>query len=624
MRSDRVLYVGTDPVAAETVERSLASVDVAVDRIGSRTGAIAKLETGDVGAIVIDAATVDDVPRLLTEATERKTVPTFLCWAREGGAVLASASATPVGTDRRELASTITEALGDERGPPLSATVDEIRTRLADATSPGRIERAIREELSAAGTIEFAWVGEYDRGERGVLPWVTEPSGDWPVTRSFPIGNGSEPLLESAMETGELRVRDPTDDPSAVPLGETALERDVERVAVAPLAGSDELYGVLVCYASGTLGGNDRDAIEAIARTTSHALEGIAVRGRLAQLEQTLRRYEGLVETAGDGMYVLDADGHFTTVNRALVELTGYSREGLLGEHAQILFGQDGARKGSETVERLARTDESTSTVELAFRPKRGDPIPCETQLAPLVYDGEIGGSVGVVRDVTERKRRERRLRQQNERLDAFASIVSHDLRNPLSVAKGYADLIAESDSSDEVEAIVESLDRMDSIITDVLSIAREGDWVDDTEPIDVGSAAEDAWANVSTAEASLVVDESIAVEADRSPFLRLFENLFRNSIDHGGDGVTVRVGVLPATAGDDETQPAGFYVEDDGVGIPDGMRERVFDAEFSAGSDGIGIGLWVVREVATGHGWSAIADASAEGGARFEFRTAE
>ena len=100
--------------------------------------------------------------------------------------------------------------------------------------------------------------------------------------------------------------------------------------------------------------------------------------------------------------------------------------------------------------------------------------IPCETKLAVLATD-EFRGSVGVFRDVTERKRRERRLSQQNDRLDAFASIVSHDLRNPLSVAKGCAEIIDVGDTPEEFEAITESLDRMESIITDVLTIARDG-----------------------------------------------------------------------------------------------------------------------------------------------------
>jgi signal transduction histidine kinase len=94
----------------------------------------------------------------------------------------------------------------------------------------------------------------------------------------------------------------------------------------------------------------------------------------------------------------------------------------------------------------------------------------------------------------------------------------------------------------------------------------------------------------------------------------RLFENLFRNSVEHGsrpeGDGVSVCVGTLPG----------GFYVEDDGVGISPGERGHVLEFGYSTTEDGTGIGLGIVEDVATAHGWTVSITESASGGARFEF----
>jgi signal transduction histidine kinase len=159
----------------------------------------------------------------------------------------------------------------------------------------------------------------------------------------------------------------------------------------------------------------------------------------------------------------------------------------------------------------------------------------------------------------------------------------------------------------------------MEAIVQDVLELARRGDTAADTEPVSLEDVVEDAWSNVETKRATLEVDASTTIAADRSRFLRFLENLFRNAIEHGGEDVDVAVGLVDdrGTNGDDTL---GFYVADDGRGIPPGVRDRLFESEFSTSETGLGIGLWVVKEVASAHGWTTDATASESGGARFEF----
>ena len=546
--------------------------------------------------------------------------------------------------------------------PDLAWIVDAVRRRLVDATSPAAVERVLREEFMASDRFVFAWVGEYDRGEREIVPWLTDPSEtEWPMQRTFSIGAdaGTRSLLERSLHDRELRTVDLTGTDATeaacdrVPFGAQAIDRNVGTVAAVPLATDDELYGVFVVYARRGLSDADRVVLRSTAEVASHVLETIAVRGQFEQQQRILQRYERLVETAGDGMYVFDEDGNFMTVNDALVEMTGYSREGLLGEHATFLFDEDDVEAGAEIIESLLKSDRSTDTLELVLETKSGETIPCEIQIAVLTHDGEFHGSVGVVRDITERKRQERKLRERNERLDAFAKIVSHDLRNPLGVAQGYIDLVEQTGSLEHAENVRDGLDRMETIIDDVLAIARGGEWAAETEPVDLESVANDAWENVSTAEATLSVAETTTLLADRSRLLRLLENCFRNSVEHGStspdsrarqdsvehgstssrpraddsvehgtsdddrdDALTIRLGPL------EDEERAGFFVEDDGNGLPDEIRDEVFDPSVSTSSEGLGIGLWVVREVATGHGWTVTAGESDDGGARFEFET--
>jgi signal transduction histidine kinase len=154
----------------------------------------------------------------------------------------------------------------------------------------------------------------------------------------------------------------------------------------------------------------------------------------------------------------------------------------------------------------------------------------------------------------------------------------------------------------------------MDALIEDLLTLAREGERVDETEQIGLTNAATNSWQTVKTEQATLETDTSCAVEADQSRLRQLFENLYRNAIEHGGDDVTVSVG---------ETDD-GFYIADTGPGIPESDREEVFETEYSTAEEGTGFGLRIVKQVANAHGWAITVAESEQGGARFEITGVE
>ncbi|MFC6726280.1 sensor histidine kinase, partial [Halobium palmae] len=175
----------------------------------------------------------------------------------------------------------------------------------------------------------------------------------------------------------------------------------------------------------------------------------------------------------------------------------------------------------------------------------------------------------------------------------------------------------------DHFDRVAEAHERMEEIVGDVLALARAGSDLGDTEAISLEAVASDAWANVETRGATLDVADDATVEADRTTLLQLFENLFRNSIEHGSteeDALSVRVGVLREEGNSDDVV-TGFFVEDDGPGIPEAERERVFDSGVSGAADGTGFGLAIVRSIAEAHGWTVEATAaSGRTGARFAF----
>lgn len=214
-----------------------------------------------------------------------------------------------------------------------------------------------------------------------------------------------------------------------------------------------------------------------------------------------------------------------------------------------------------------------------------------------------------------ERERRESELQEKNKQLEEFASVVSHDLRNPLSVALGNVELLREEIDRKELDDVAASLDQIDRLIDDLLTLARQGDSIGEQSVVPLSSVAEQAWATTEATEmGELVFDDPPKFRADVSRTRQLFENLFRNSFEHGGDSVTVTVGGLKD----------GFYVADDGPGIPEGVRDTVFDSGYTTDEDGTGFGLSIVEGIAEGHGWKIDVTKSETGGARFEITGVE
>jgi len=212
-----------------------------------------------------------------------------------------------------------------------------------------------------------------------------------------------------------------------------------------------------------------------------------------------------------------------------------------------------------------------------------------------------------------DRVERERELARQNERLADFAGVVAHDLRNPLNVAQGRLELAREECASDHLDAVEEAHGRMGALVEDVLTWAREGQAAEGIEAVDLSDLAESCWAGLEAGEASLVVEDDLTVRADLGRLRRVLENLFRNAVQHAGPAVQVRVGRL--------ADGAGFYVEDDGPGIPAEDRGAAFDPAHTTSPQGTGFGLPIVREIVAGHGWSIDLAESELGGARFEIR---
>lgn len=200
-------------------------------------------------------------------------------------------------------------------------------------------------------------------------------------------------------------------------------------------------------------------------------------------------------------------------------------------------------------------------------------------------------------------------LRQQRTRIQGFISFVTNDFRDPLAVAQSQLQLAREEARTDHHAEIKDALDRIETRIDEVLTLAREGEQVREPEEVHLSEAAEEAWRIVSTPEASLHIEAETTIHADPDRFHELLKHLFENAIDHGRDDVTVTLGAFDR----------GIFVEDSGSGIPETRRGEVFVPGYTTDDAGTGLGLAIVRQIAEAHGWSIVITESETGGARFE-----
>lgn len=314
---------------------------------------------------------------------------------------------------------------------------------------------------------------------------------------------------------------------------------------------------------------------------------------------------------------VLDESGVIRYESPSIERIYGFDQSELIGDQVAEYFHPEDRDTVVAAFESLVTSDEYIEEA-VEYRHERADGGYCWVESVAASNPMPDGHYVVNTREITDRKEREAELERQNERLDAFAQVLSHDLRNPLNVAQLRLDLAMNDCESEELKHVRDAHRRIDTLIDDLLAVARSRQQPMSTEPVDLASLCEECWQYVATEGASLEVDVDVdrQIKADRSRLQQVVENLMRNAVKHTTGPVSITVGALE--------ERDGFYVEDDGEGILPEDRSDVFDTGYTTIPNGTGLGLAIVAEVADVHGWDLTLTESDRGGVRVEISDVE
>ncbi|WP_424016152.1 PAS domain S-box protein (plasmid) [Halorientalis pallida] len=312
-----------------------------------------------------------------------------------------------------------------------------------------------------------------------------------------------------------------------------------------------------------------------------------------------------VVTRADDGRPIVE------DCNDLFVETLSYEKSEVIGAQLERFYTTESQHKLLEEggYERALSGEFVRENRELVT--SDGETVDTLLRAVPRKAAGdESPGTLAFYIDISERKR----VKRQRDRLEEFTSIVSHDLRSPLTVADGHIEFAQQECDSDHLARAADAIDRSQALIDDLLTLAREGEAVTGTEPVGLADVAQRSWETVDTDQATLETDATHVIRADESRLQQLLENFYRNAVEHGGDAVTVHVGDLNG----------GFYVADTGAGILESERDEIFEAGYSTAEHGTGFGLRIVEQIVEAHGWEIRVTDSETGGARFEITGVE
>ncbi|MDP1872396.1 MAG: MASE3 domain-containing protein [Gallionella sp.] len=362
----------------------------------------------------------------------------------------------------------------------------------------------------------------------------------------------------------------------------------------------------------------------------SGTLQDISDEQRLQEVLSVAKdkeKFELLMQTAGDGIHLLDAGGNVVEVNNMFCHMLGYSRDELL----KMNVAQWDANFSLQALaEKLKENFAAGNIFETRHRRKNGTIIDVEISAKAVNYGG-VPVLWNASRDIAERKNAEERLKRTNAELEQFSYAVSHDMRQPLRMISSYLQLLEielggslDDEKRSYFNYAVDGAKRIDCMLEALLDYSRIGRSADPFIPVDCRGALDEAMKYLQPDILDAQADVSIAgawpkLFASRDELVRLFQNLIGNAVKYRVAGRAVKISVTSKIDTDEWT----LCIEDNGVGINPEQINRLFKVfqrlQTRDDYEGTGIGLALCRKIVEHHHGEIWAESGGEGqGSRF------
>jgi len=391
----------------------------------------------------------------------------------------------------------------------------------------------------------------------------------------------------------------------------------------------------------------ERRYIEMVAfpvRSSQGLLTGSVTRDitevKLAELdlEEKNRQLKTLIQAIPDLVYFKDGDLNNIIVNQAFADYVGKNIVDVVGQPDSELLPGDIARQCEESDRRVIQKGRPVHREEVTQSRDDGAEHYFDTVKVPLKNsDGKVTGLVGVSRDITERKVAEllleaqnRELKERNQELDTYTHSVAHDLKNPLSLILGYAEMVhseagelAGPELQEYMNSILFNGRKMISIINALLLLASVRQEEIEMEFLDMGQIVEDAVRrlpkHIDETEITLHLPESWQNAFGYPAWSEeVWVNYIGNAIKHGGPKVHIEIGM--EREGENWIR---YYVRDDGQGIPENRFKDLFlpfTRLAQAKIEGHGLGLSIVRRIVEKLGGQVAVASEVGKGSTFSF----
>jgi PAS domain S-box-containing protein len=387
-------------------------------------------------------------------------------------------------------------------------------------------------------------------------------------------------------------------------------------------------------------------------------------------LKDSEEYYRALIEHSMDAIFIIDEQARFKYSNLALERELGYRTEDLIGRSSLDFLHPDDVAMSAEVIAKAVRDPDYSPRIEVRIQHVDGDYFYFEGVGKSYLDNPSVAGIVIALRDITERKRAEEELRKYrenleemveertrelmeanrrllsevderkqaeealrvaNQELEAFAFTLSHDLRSPLALARGFAKVAVSAVEEgkkklekDCLENILDAVERTDNYIFSLYQYARAGIPEGKAALVELDTALEEILTyleeEIRRSGVELNVDEGLpAVHVDPLKLRQVLSNLVENAVRYMGDEPHPEVGIGASEEGDTVT----VFVWDNGMGIPQAKQEAIFEPFKrlkEGGSDGLGIGLSTVKRAAEAWGGRVWVESSKGEGSTFYF----